>query len=84
MASMQKHVLLGVIARSTLVKLLAHLEVMTAAGHQPSRRGASPSVDPLATVSSGGSAIGMSPFGSIPEVCPLQPLPSSHHPRGRP
>ena len=81
MACMQKHVLLGVIARSTLVKLLAHLEVMTAAGHQPSRRGG---VDPLATVSSGGSAIGMSPFGSIPEVCPLQPLPSSHHPRGRP
>lgn len=85
---MQKHVLLGVIARSTLVKLLAHLEIMTAvqrgcgggsggSGGSGGVRGGT-GADGLATASSGCSGIGFSPFGSIPEVRPALIAINSH------
>eukprot|EP00892_Ulva_mutabilis_P003969 jgi/Ulvmu1/1944/UM012_0105.1 len=61
--SPQKHVLLGVVARSTLVKLLAHLEVMTAVRNG----GGSAGPDRLITMSSGCSGIGPTRDDSIPE-----------------
>lgn len=76
---MQAHVLLGVIARSTLVKLLAHLEVMTAVHHGGlgGRSSSAIGLEGLATVSSCCSAIGLSPFDSIPEARPLSRPPAS-------